>query len=210
MAVITMPSNLRVGAACGMGQRRFDLLSQSDATGSQQARLLGPPRWTLNLVQPERLTLQEAGVWAAMAAQLRGRVNVLAAWDPVRLAPQGTLRGALTLQAAAAAGAVAITVTGGASQAGKTLLAGDWLGIGTGLGTSQLVMCTATTVFDAAGTATVAFEPPLRLGYSTATVATWDKPLAYYRVQADATTWTYGNSGTMATGFALDLLETWS
>lgn len=208
MAIITLPSTLKLGVACGMGQRRFDLLSQSDATGTQQARLLGPPRWTLSLVQPERVTLIEGGAWAALVAQLRGRVNVLAAWDPVRPAPQGTLRGALVLSATAAAGATSIALSGGSPAAG-TLRAGDSLSIGSGLGASQLVMVTAdaTTV---AGAVTVGIEPPLRTAYAAGTTVSWDRPLAYYRAQADATTWTYGNSGTMVTGFALDLMETWS
>lgn len=208
MTTITLPATLKLGAACGMGQRRFDLLSQSDATGTQQARLLGPPRWTLALVQPEKVTLLEAGAWAALAVQLRGRVNVLAAWDPVRSAPQGTLRGTLALNIAAAAGATSVQISGGSPVSG-TLKAGDWLSIGSGLGSSQLVMVTADATASG-GLITVNVEPPLRTAFGSATAVTWDKALAYYRVQGDATAWTYGSSGTMATGFAFDLLETWS
>lgn len=210
MAIITLPTTLMIGSACGMGQRRFDLLSQSEPTGAQQVRLLAPPRWTLNLVQPDKLRLAEAGAWVALLAQLRGRVNVLAACDPVRPAPLGTLRGALTLAALAGAGATAISVTGGAGQAGKTLLAGDWLSIGAGLGSSQQVMVMATTTTNASGVASVAIEPPLRTGFAISAVVTWDKPLAYYRLQNDASSWTYGGGGTLVSGIALDLMETWS
>ena len=104
MSTVTLPGTIKLSPGCGVGQRRFDLVTQSDSSGSQQARLLGPPRWTLRLVQPDFLTLPEAGLWAALALQLRGRVNVLAAWDPARPAPSGTLRGTLTLAASAAAG----------------------------------------------------------------------------------------------------------
>ena len=63
---------------------------------------------------------------------------------------------------------------------------------------------------DAGGILALETEQPLRLGYAAGTVVRWDKPLCYYRAQADATTWRYANRGLMATGMALDLVETWS
>jgi hypothetical protein len=210
MSTVTLPGTIKLSPGCGVGQRRFDLVTQSDSSGSQQARLLGPPRWTLRLVQPDFLTLPEAGLWAALALQLRGRVNVLAAWDPARPAPSGTLRGTLTLAATAAAGDTTVSVTGGAGQAGATVAAGDWFQIGSGLGTSQLVMCTAAATANGSGVVSLAFEPPLRQGYASATAVVWDKPLAYYRQQTESTSWTYINNGAMVSGLSLDLLEVWS
>lgn len=207
MAIITLPASLRLGARGGMGQRRFDLLSQSEASGTQQTRLLGPPRWTLQLVQPQLLTLTEAGAWSALLLQLRGRVNVLAAWEPTRAAPQGSVRGALVLAAACAAGATALQVSG-CNPAGGTFKAGDCLQVGAGLGTSQLVMVVADATA-VAGVATLAFEPPLRTGFVSGTTVAWDKPLAYYRLQADAGSWTY-SPGSLVSGMVLDLLEVWS
>ena len=209
MSIVTLPATLKIGINSGVGQRRFDLLTQSDSNGSQQARLMGPPRWTLRLVQPEWLALAEAGEWSALLMQLRGRVNVLAAWDPARPAPRGTLRGTLTLAATASAGATTVSVTGGAGQAGKTVAPGDWFQIGSGLGTSQMVMCTAAATADGSGVVSLAFEPPLRTGFSSATAVTWDKPLAYYRQQTDASTWSYIAGGTAVSGLSMDLLETW-
>lgn len=210
MTIITLPTTLPLGQNSGVGQRRFDLFSQSESSGSQQTRLLGPPRWTLRLVQPAILNLTDGGTWAALLMQLRGRVNVLAAWDPARPAPRGTLRGTLTLSATAAAGATSISITGGSGQAGRTLLAGDWLTIGTGLGASQLVMATAPVTMDGAGTGAVAFEPPLRAGFASATEVTWDKSLAYYRQQTDASTWGYDGGGMFVTGLSIDLMEVWA
>lgn len=213
MSIIALPATLRLGAGGGMGQARFDLLSQSDSSGSQQVRVLAPPRWTLRLVQPEHMAQAEGSAWLALCLQLRGRVNLLAAWDPARPAPAGTLRGNLTLASAAAVGAVAVSVTGGAGQAGNTVVQGDWLQIGSGLGTSQLVMCTGAATADAAGLVAIAFEPPLRAAFATATAVTWDKPLAYYRQQTDAATWTVANggrAGPLFTGLSMDLMESWS
>ena len=210
MSIVILSTALKLSPGGGVGQRRFDMLTQSDSTGSQQARLLGPPRWTLRLVQPDFLTLDEAGLWSAMALRLRGRVNHLAAWDPARPTPRGTIRGTLTLAATAAAGATVVSVTGGVGQAAKTVVAGDWFQIGAGLGTSQLVMCTAAATADGAGVVSLSFEPPLRQGYASATAVAWDKPLAYYRQQTESTSWTYINNGAMVSGLSLDLLEAWS
>ena len=384
MSIITLPATLKFGVDSGVGQRRFDLLMQSDSNGSQQARLLGPPRWTLRLVQPEWLTLTEAGAWAALLMQMRGRVNVLAAWDVARPAPRGTARGSMVTSGTTAAGATFVAIAGathrnlirhtqdlggaswsgaaavtanthvapdgtttadtitdgsgaalqgrgqsiavtsdsssyvfsvyvrktsGATQptflldctftggtavgngvrlntdtgavlhgsavvadagsywrvmaplsnnssgnttaglslfpacapyglvsldnsqigsavvwgaqiergtvatdyaAGATLLAGDWLQVGTGLGTSQCCMVVADAIAAADGLLTAAIEPPLRTDFSSGTVVAWDKPLAYYRQQTDSSTWTYIAGGLAVSGLSLDLMETWS
>lgn len=209
MAIITLPTTLPIGAGSGFGQRRFDLLAQSDSTGAQQTRLLGPPRWTLALQPPDPMRVDEAGQWAALAASLRGRVNVLWAFDPARRAPQGTLRGTLTLAAAAAIGAAALSVTGGAGQAGKTLRAGDLLQLGSGLGTSQLVMVLADATADGSGVVALSVEPPLRTAFSAGAAVTWDTPRAHFRLQSDALAWTYRGGGLLASGLAMDFTETW-
>lgn len=378
MSIINLPTTLRIGAGGGMGQARFDLLTQSDSTGAQQARLLAPPRWTLRLVQPDHLTQATASAWQALAVQLRGRVNVLAAWNPAQPAPLGTARGVLTTAGTTAAGAVSVGLSGalaspnllldagfetdsnsdgvangwavylsgttGATSAslsvgplifgssgvryqevsaatlngrigvlrtiavqagasyslsadvsaslgatvsvsinwldaglaylsevvtsggpfierrtvsgqapvgaayaqlylyaastaasaaivnidnvqfeaaaaatsyagGASLLAGDWLQIGSGLGMSHLCMVTADATANDAGAITVAIEPPTRQAFSAGTAVTWDKPVGYYRQQTDSTTWTFANggrSGVLVTGLSFDLMETWA
>lgn len=361
MSIITLPAGLRHGAGGGMGQARFDTVSQSDSSGSQQVRLLAPPRWTMRLVQPPNLTQTDAAAWQALALQLRGRVNVLSAWDASRPAPLGSARGSLVTSGTTAAGATSLVLTGAthknllrypsaldnvawsksstsiaadavaapdgtmtadtalvtASSSGgvfqnyaatpgvaytfsfwalrsattaanyrifdntnltniaaasyyaaisasawvrvsvsftapagcvsfrcypcadggsavpygahiwgcqlelgpltdyaaaPTLRAGDWLQVGTGLGSSHYCMVTADAQATDAGVLTVAIEPPTRAAFGAATPVTWDKPLAYYRQQTDATTWTMapgGLSGPLVTGLSLDLMETW-
>lgn len=131
-------------AALSVGQARYDIVEQSDSTGTQATRLLGPARWTLALQSQPVQSFAQAGLWESMVYGLRGRVNHLAAFDPGRVLPAGTLRGSPVLSAIAAAGATTATLVGGTNG---TLLAGDLLQIGTGLGTSQTVKVMA----DAAG-----------------------------------------------------------
>lgn len=207
MSVITLPTTLRLGVGSGMGQARYDLAARSDATGAEQARLLGPPRWVLRLVQPQALPVAQAAAWQVLLLQLRGKVNHLAAWCPGQQAPRGTLRGSIQILGTHAAGATTLSIGGTATG---TLAAGDFLQVGTGLGTSQLVMVTADMATDGTGAGSVSIEPPLRQQYAGGTPVAWDKPLAYYRTSTDTTQWSYGPAGAVVSGMSLDLLESWT
>lgn len=193
-----------------MGQRTFDLMGASETTGSVQVRVMAPPRWTLTLVQPERLALGEAALWKALQVGLRGAANVLAAHDPLRPLPLGTLRGTPTLAAAAAEGDTTATLACGLGQAGATLVAGDWLQFGSGLGTSQMVMLMADAVVDGAGNCPIVFEAPLRAAMAAGTAVTWNKPLAYYRrASQGGVSWRGSNHGMLVQAMVLEMLETW-
>lgn len=210
MSIITWPATLRVPAEFTISQARFDIVESSDATGAQADRLFGPPRWRVALRSVEGFTLAEAGVWEAMLLQLRGGINRLALFDPVRTAPQGTMRGTMTLNGLHNAGVTAISVTAGAGQAGQTLLPGDWLQIGSGLGTSQLVKVMSAAAANGSGVIALNIEPPLRIGFSTGAAVTWDRPVCHYR-QLGVPQWGYrAGLRIKSGGFALDLLEAWS
>lgn len=208
--VITLPTSLLFAPESGMGQARFDVLAASDTTGTVQARELAPPKWTLKLLQPQRLTRPEAGQWRSVALQLAGRTHVLAAYDPNRRAPAGTARGTATLVAPQGAGAVVATL--GGLTPGATLLAGDLLQFGTGLGTSQLVELTADATATSGGEAAIAFTPPIRPGLSflAGATITLEHARGYFRRTSNATQWAGSHGGVMVTGLALDLMEAWS
>lgn len=213
MSIIALPVALKYSLerGAGFGQRRYDLMGQSEESGTQRARLYAPPRWTLKLAQPDWLSLQDSGIWKSLIAQLRGRVNVLSAWDIGNPIPLGTFRGTPTLKTTTAKGATSMAISGGGGQAGKTFLPGDMIAIGSGLGTSQLVMITATATADGAGDVTVTFEPSMRTGFTAGAAITYDKPLAYFRLQGISSEWGYVATGvTGVTGLSMDLLETWS
>lgn len=199
-----MPLGLNIGGFA-MEQVSYDMTEASDATGDDAIRLFGPPRWRVNLSSPPAMALGPASDWEAMALALRRGVNCLAVWDPIRIAPRGTLRGAITLNAAAAAGASALQLAGAAG----TLLHGDWLQVSTGVGTSQLIKVMVDTTA-AAGVASVTFEPGLRIAFAAGTVVTWDRPVFYARSVGKSTRWDYPTGGPRQGAFTLDLLETFA
>ena len=139
-------------AEWSVGQLTHGVAEQSETTGAQAERVLGPPQWTAHVQSAPALTLVDAGLWQSVLLKLRGGANVLELFDPVRARPQGTLRGIVSLGADAAAGASFVVLSG--CPAGSTLLPGDWLQIGSGFSTSQLVsvvepMSDANAVFNA-------------------------------------------------------------
>lgn len=232
MAIITMPTDLSVGD-CTFGQVRYDLVEQSDSSGSIAARVLGPPRWRMALRSQPIMDFAQAGKWEAMLYGLRGRVNHLAAFDPGRPAPAGTMRGSMRLARKASAGETSIVIVGGTAG---TLLSGDPLQIGTGLGTSQYIKLMADGVSNPStdtafswdnagafswtnggafswsdpGTIVVAFEAPLRRDFEADTVVTWDRPIAYYKLVSDTIQGSYMPGYVGQGGYALDLLEAFS
>ena len=203
MAIITFPATLSV-ARLSWGLQRRDL-SFASAFGSQAVEI-SSPLWAVS-VQFDSVKRTDAGTgaWQALLLKLRGKVNQLALWNIARPAPLGTMRGAMTLNAAAIQGAVSLSIAA-AGENLKTLLAGDLLGIVAGI-TQQVVMVTDNATADATGLIVVNIEPPLRNGFVLGTAVVWDKPAALFRAAQSGQDWDY--SGSLVTPRALELIEDW-
>lgn len=205
MAILTLPAALQV-RKFDFGQERFDLEFPGGDTGTSQVRVLAPPRWTCALVAPQWLRSTEAAVWRDLILRLQGRINQLAVYDFDHTAPAGTMRGTLTLASAVAAGDVSISVTGGVGQAGTTLLAGDWIGIGSG-GTRQLVNVAADATANGSGVIALTISQPSRWAQSSGSGVTWDKPTALFCQRSSQNGWS--REGNVRNGHSLDLIERW-
>lgn len=205
MAIITMPTGLQI-VRQSWGQKRFDLRFQNGDSGAGQSRILAPPRWTTSISSQAELNQANSAIWRAMILDLQGQLNQLAVYDIINSAPQGTMRGTLTLTSQATAGATGLSLSGGATQAGKTLLRGDWLGIGSG-STRQLVSVAADVTADGGGNASFSIGQPVRVTQAFGTSVIWDKPTALFRLTTDANTWEARsiNQGS----YSLDLMESW-
>lgn len=202
MSIITFPSAMGT-AMMTWGQQRRDT-AYSSVFGSQAVEV-SPPLWAVSLTSPP-MKESTSGTWKALLMQLKGRTNQLELWDMGRAAPQGTMRGTMTLNSAAAQGDVALSIIAG-TEAAKTLLAGDLLGIGSGI-TQQVVMVMADATANGSGIIAVTVQPPLRNAFSGGAAVTWDKPKALFRQGQIGTQWEY-SSGQLVSGFALDLIEDW-
>lgn len=199
-----MSTSLYIGAF-GMQQISYDMVESSDATGSEAIRTFGPPRWKASLAGGTDMTLAQASMWEALVLQLKRGINCLAIWDPVRPLPQGTMRGTPTLLGAASAGSQTFTLTGSTG----TLNVGDWMQVGAGVGTSQLVKLVLSTANTGNGAgALCTFEPALRIPYAAGTAVTLQYPVFYGRNVNKSVRWDYSAGNMLVNGYALDLMET--
>ena len=144
--------------------------------GAEQVTDLVNDRWRAS-AEFACNTFTRAAALRAWVTAMHGQANTVTLYDRANPAPAGTLRGTLTLNAAAAAGATSILVTGGAGQAGKTLLQGDLLGVG-----GQLFVVSTDVTFDGAGLGTVLLANRPRVALSNGASVTWDKPTAEFRL----------------------------
>ena len=197
MAIITVPAGLSV-ARQTWAQQRNDMEFRS--IFGAQANELAAPLWlttiTAGLKRPE--------LWQALMMQLRGKTNQLALHNCGRPVPKGTMRGTMRADATVQ-GATTMTISA-SGQGTKTLLAGDFLGIGSGL-TQQVVMLTADATSGATGIINVTFEPPLRNALSASSLVVWDKPKALFRQTESKAGWEYEPG--KVSGMSLSLREDW-
>lgn len=200
MSIIQFPANLFTGTQ-SWSQVRND--AEFRSIFGAQAQEVSAPLWATSITAS--MDPSQVGAWQALLLQMRGRANQVALWNKGREQPLGTMRGAMVL-AAAAQGATTLTITA-AGQAGKTLLAGDFLGVGAGL-TQQVVMVVADAIANGGGAINVTTEPALRNSFATGAVVTWYRPCALFRRKDSTAQWDY-EPGNVVKGMMLDLLEDW-
>lgn len=210
--IILLPDDVNI-TSMTPGLAFFDLVHTNPDTGSTQVAVLGPQRRTWSIVSNEREEDPEMiARWRALVHSLRGRVNRLAVWDVANPEPRGTARGAWTAGAAVAAGSSAITINAGASQNGRTLLQGDWIGVqqdSAGAGRQMLHVQADAVV--AGGQMVVQVEPALRLALPAGSPIVWDRPTCLMRRTGSDASWksSPGMGQAFEGGFSLDLLESW-
>lgn len=206
MSIIELPRNLRASQS-DFGFRRFDLTFANEEAGSSQTAVLGFPRHKCALTSPELIDPSDAVRWRVLLHALRGRVNHLAVYNRMNPVPKGTARGAWTATVTAEPGATTMTVTAGVSQVGKTLLAGDWIGVNQDGGGRQLLHVQADTAVAGDGRMTVVFEFSLRIAVPAGSAIVWDHPTCLMKATEGETTWSgmKNNEG----GFSLSLMEHW-
>ncbi len=116
----------------------------------------------------------------AFIESLDGYTNQVALWNLYQPQPAGTMRGSMTLRDSAGIGQTFFIPIAGTGQIGKTLKAGDLLGIGSGI-TQQVVRIAADAVADTDGAIYATLLTPLRNYFPAGTPVVWDRPKALFR-----------------------------
>lgn len=145
---------------------------QSAFSGAVQTTSVPGVRWGVSITfgpgkNSERPALE------AFLAKAR-REHRIALWNLKRPVPNGTINlSGVALQAAAGQFASSVVLTG--CGAGKTLKAGDMLGL-----PNQLLMVADEAIADGAGAMTVNLTHPLRYAQSAGAAVTLNKPSALF------------------------------
>lgn len=192
---------------------------------TQTLDLLGE-RLMISMDIPSTNDSREGAAREAFFNRLKASANLITIGHQKLRRPQGTLRGAVpstwTTGGSASGwitGGVASGWIGGApviafaiaqlantavisTEAGYTLLAGDWIGFG-----GQLVQIMATTVADSSGLMPIEFQPRARTAIAAGAAVLWDGPTANFILKPGTpnvpTSWTPG----MVDGATIELIE---
>lgn len=173
----TWPSTIKV-RSCRFDLQTSQVVNESPFGSSQQVVDRLNDVWVCYVTLPVRRHAQAAEVEAFLAS-FRGQVNWISLWHFVRPAPRGTLRGTLLTSGTQAQGAAQLVLSGG--TAGGTYLKGDLFGAG-----GQILMASADGAADGSGNVTIPLANRLRASIATGQPATWDKPLAPFRLTANS------------------------
>jgi hypothetical protein len=159
------------------------------------------------------VTAVDSGTWwrisTSIANDTSGNTSLQYRLDPAR----GT-HGSGTVDATATGSAI---VWGAQLEAGATLTAyendltllpGDWLQFGTGVG-SHLCKVVLEADSTASNTIEVTFEPPVRQAITAGAAVAWDKPVGHYKMRNEALSWSARANGPAIDGFSVDLIEDW-
>lgn len=177
---LSVPASLKV-RTLSLRLKTATTMQQSAFTGQQQVYEWPAAYWVADLELAPRIRNGGAAIEAFLAA-LHGYTGTFL-WGPVHAtAPQGsTNTTGVTVSGGGTAGSKSLALAG--VGAGKTLLAGDYLQLGSG-STTRLHMVTQDATANGSGIATVDIEPPLRTSPSGGSAVTLLAPLGIWRLSS--------------------------
>lgn len=178
---VTLPSHTGI-ASVGFRMVNTTAVSESPFTGVQQVQGYSRQRWEADVTLPA-LKHADAVKWIAFLASLRGRFGTFTMGDPMATSPAGTATSA-TVSGAAGDESVSVTMTG-------TLLAGDYIQIGTGL---------HRVLVDRSGSGTLEIWPALRTA-AVSVAAVLTNPVGRFRLMTDDPAWNVNSASVYGISF---------
>lgn len=178
---LALPAHTGI-ASVGFRMVNTNAVSESPFTGVQQVQGYARQRWEVDVTLPP-LKHADAVSWIAFLAALRGRYGTFTMGDPMATAPRGTATAA-TVSGDAGSASVTVTMTG-------TLLAGDYIQIGTGL---------HRVLVDRSGSGTLEIWPALRTA-AVAVAAVLTNPVGRFRLMADDSSWSVNSASQYGISF---------
>jgi hypothetical protein len=186
---VNTPTNIGIANITLMAENAV-AISQSPFTFQQQIVAHPGQRWAASISLPP-MKRQDAETWVAFLLSLYGQVGTFLLSDPNCPEPQGTATSA-TLTGSARSTSPTITMTG-------SLLAGDYISIGTGA-TTRL----HKVVQDRSGNGTIEIWPALREDVTSANLTLFSAK-GRFRLKENITQWNINEISTY--GITFDCVE---
>lgn len=166
-------------------------VSKSPFTFATQVHAYSGEMWSASVTIPTvRKDLAEP--WVAFLLSLRGQYGTFLLGDPNRTSPQGTATSA-TITGSLGDRSVSVSLSG--PEATDTLLAGDYIQLGSG-SSARL----HKVLVDRSGSGTLEIWPALRDDYSSAS-ATLTNAKGVFRLASNSTQWGIGSSSAYSIQF---------
>lgn len=185
---ITYPLAIPTGAhivSVGWSPQSVVAVAESPFTLSQQVQVHPGERWQVQAsVQP--MNREQAQEWICWRLALRGMAGTFLMGDPTGMLPRGTVGSGITLDGAHSARAREVDLKGGAP--GATVLAGDYLQLGSGL-SARLHKVLLNGTFDTDGKLTVDVWPGLRADYANGAAVTASNCVGLFRLASNEMPW---------------------
>lgn len=177
--------------------------NDSPLSGTSQTVSMPGARWGWSLDFGDHVDARREALEAYLL-RLSGREHRVQLWDLKRPRPRGTCNlSGVTLAASAGQWAQVLQLAG--CGAGRTLLAGDWVGLPGG----QVVRVVQSATADGAGAMTVEVRHMLRTAVSAGGAITLDRPSALY-IRTEANLAAPRVPGRIQPGMSVDFIEVFS
>lgn len=156
-------------------------VSQSPFTGAQQAQEHQGQWFEADITLPPMIRA-DADAWISFFLKLNGRRGTFLLGDPAAATPRGTIAGSPVVDGAHAVRAKVLALRG--LTVGTTLLAGDYIQLGSG-GAARLHKNLNDVTADGTGKVSLDIWPALRSAYSDAAVVVTSSAKGLFRLASN-------------------------
>jgi hypothetical protein len=181
-----------------IGGRSVVAVSESPFTLSQQVQEHPGQMWMAEVSLPP-MQRADAQKWLSFLLSLKGRVGTFLLGDPVCKTPRGSIAGTPLVNGAHSARSSTLSIKG--LTAGTTLLAGDYVQVGTA-SSSRLHKNLQDATASGAGVMTIDIWPNLRADLASNAAVTVTNTVGLFRLASNTVEWDVGEAQMYGLSFA--------
>jgi hypothetical protein len=184
---LSLPTNIGM-ASIELRTKNTVAVSSSPFTYKQTVHAYDGQMWEADISLPP-MNRDDAESWIAFLMSLKGRYGTFLLYDPAAKVPRGTMRNSDITDVNGSAGDDTISLN---ATSGKTLKAGDYIQIGTGVNSA---LHKVLVDFTATGTdADLEIWPKLRKAHTDETNVSVETAVGLFRLSMNETSWSVNDA----------------